>query len=78
MDESRFQNRKNSDKKLVTSMQPTLSSEDLLSLSIEEIMGRLKASPRGISSEEAEKRLEIYGRNEFAKKKKRAAIINFL
>ena len=78
MDESRFQNRKNSDKKLVTSMQPTLSSEDLLSLSIEEIMGRLKTSPRGISSEEAEKRLEIYGRNEFAKKKKRAAIINFL
>ncbi len=78
MVESRFQNRKNSGKKLVTSMQPTLSSEDLLSLPIEEIMGRLKASPRGISSEEAEKRLEIYGRNEFAKKKKRAAILIFL
>jgi P-type Mg2+ transporter len=31
-----------------------------------------------LPSEEAEKRLEIYGRNEFAKKKKRAAIFNFL
>ena len=31
-----------------------------------------------MTSEEAEKRLEIYGRNEFAKKKKRAAILNFL
>ena len=32
----------------------------------------------GLSSEDAEKRLEIYGRNEFARKEKRAAILNFL
>ena len=78
MAETRFHGGKSSDKNLVIPMQPALSSEELLSLPVEEIMGRLKTSPRGISSEEAEKRLEIYGRNEFAKKKKRAAIINFL
>lgn len=78
MAETRFHGGKSSDKNLVIPRQPALSSEELLSLSVEEIMGRLKTSQRGISSEEAEKRLEIYGRNEFVKKKKRAAIINFL
>src|SRR5512136_786456 len=38
----------------------------------------MNTSTTGLSSEEAEKRLEIYGRNELAKKKKRAAILNFL
>jgi Mg2+-importing ATPase len=76
---SKFQNKKkNSGKYPVDSMPPPLSSEDLLSLPIEQVMGRLNASPQGFSSEEAEKRLEIYGLNEFARKKKSAAIVNFL
>jgi Mg2+-importing ATPase len=54
-------------------MQPMLSSEELLSLPT-----RLNTSPTGLSTQEAENRLEVYGRNEFARKKKRAAIFNFL
>jgi Mg2+-importing ATPase len=49
-----------------------------LSLPINELLSRLNTSTAGLSSQEAEERLEIYGRNEFARKKKRAAIFNFL
>jgi Mg2+-importing ATPase len=35
-------------------------------------------SSQGLSSEEAERRLKIYGTNELARKKKRAAIVSFL
>ena len=55
-----------------------LSAEEVLSLPTTELLSRLNTSQTGLNSEEAEKRLEIYGRNEFAKKKKRAAIFNFL
>ena len=55
-----------------------LSAEELLSLPTNELLSRLNTSSTGLSSQEAEKRLEIYGRNEFARKKKRAAIVNFL
>ena len=55
-----------------------LSAEEVLSLPTNELLSRLNTSQTGLTSEEAEKRLEIYGRNEFAKKKKRAAIFNFL
>ena len=44
--------------------------KELLSLPTNELLSRLNTSPNGLSSEEAEKRLEIYGRNEFAKKRK--------
>jgi Mg2+-importing ATPase len=54
------------------------STEDSLSLSVDELLGRLGTSLNGLSSEEAEKRLKIYGYNELAKRKKRAAIIEFL
>jgi P-type Mg2+ transporter len=55
-----------------------LSAEEVLSLPTNELLSRLNTSQSGLNSQEAERRLEIYGRNEFAKKKKRAAIINFL
>jgi Mg2+-importing ATPase len=58
-------------------MQPMLSSEELLSLPTNELLSRLNTSPVGLSTQEAENRLEVYGRNEFARKKKRAAIFNF-
>ena len=60
------------------SIQPTLSTDEVLSLPPEELLSRLKTSHQGLNSEEAEDRLEVYGRNELARKKKRAAIINFL
>jgi Mg2+-importing ATPase len=59
-------------------MQPMLSSEELLSLPTNELLSRLNTSSVGLSAQEAENRLEVYGRNEFARKKKRAAIFNFL
>ena len=59
-------------------VQPAISSEEALSLPPDELLVRLETSPAGLDSQEAEHRLEIYGRNEFARKKKRAAILNFL
>ncbi len=55
-----------------------LSAEELLSLPSDELLVRLNTSSAGLSSEEAQNRLEVYGRNEFARKKKRAAILDFL
>ncbi|HLE74502.1 MAG TPA: magnesium-translocating P-type ATPase [Candidatus Bathyarchaeia archaeon] len=59
-------------------VQPALSAEELLGLPIDEILTRLETSLNGLSSQEAERRLEVYGRNELARKKKRAAIVEFL
>ena len=58
--------------------QQMISSEELLSLPTNELLSRLNTSTTGLSTQEAENRLEVYGRNEFARKKKRAAIFNFL
>ncbi|MCX8153000.1 MAG: magnesium-translocating P-type ATPase [Candidatus Bathyarchaeota archaeon] len=54
------------------------SSEELLSLSNEELFILLGTSLAGLSSAEAEKRLKIYGSNELAKKEKRTSIAEFL
>jgi Mg2+-importing ATPase len=74
----KFQKGTNSNKKLVASMQPNLSAGEYLSLPVNELLARLETSSAGLDSQEAEKRLEIYGHNELARKKKRAAILNFL
>lgn len=58
--------------------QPPLTADELLSKPIDELYARLEASPSGLSSEEAENRLEIYGANELARRKKHSAIIDFL
>jgi Mg2+-importing ATPase len=58
--------------------QPPLSSNEILSKPIEDIITRLDSSFNGLTSEEAERRLEIYGRNELAKKRKRSAFVDFL
>jgi P-type Mg2+ transporter len=55
-----------------------LSSEDIINLPTNDLLSRLNTRSTGLTSQEAEERLEIYGRNEFAKKKKRAAVVNFL
>ncbi|MEM2902310.1 MAG: magnesium-translocating P-type ATPase [Candidatus Bathyarchaeia archaeon] len=53
-------------------------TEELLSLPIEDLLVRLNTSISGLSSEEVEERLRIYGYNELAKRKKRTAIAEFL
>ena len=56
----------------------SISSDELLSLEIDELFARLNTSQSGLASQEAQKRLEIYGYNELVRKKKRAAIVKFL
>ena len=68
----------NSNSEATVPAQALISADELLSKPIDELIARLGTSKSGLSSEEAAKRLEVYGRNELAKKKKRAAIINFL
>jgi Mg2+-importing ATPase len=59
------------------SAQPAISAEELLVLPINELLVRLGSSFSGLNSEEVENRLEIYGHNELARKKKRATIVEF-
>lgn len=59
-------------------VQPMLSSEELLSLSTEDLLARLNSSTTGLSSQEAEKRLVVYGRNELARGHKHSALREFL
>ena len=58
--------------------QPPLSSDEILCKPIDELFPRLDSSVNGLSSEEAENRLEIYGLNELAKKHKHSLIVDFL
>ena len=44
------------------------------SIKKEDVLRHLKSSVTGISSEEAEKRLSVYGRNEIAGKRKKSLI----
>jgi Mg2+-importing ATPase len=61
-----------------TPVQPAMRSEELLGLPVDELLPRLETSLAGLSSQEVERRLEVYGRNELARKKKRAAVVEFL
>ena len=78
MGNENLKNGKNQNKKYPNNLAPVLNSEELISLPLSELLSRLKSTIAGLTLEEAEKRLEIYGPNELARKKKRAAIINFL
>ncbi|MGC8998444.1 MAG: magnesium-translocating P-type ATPase [Candidatus Bathyarchaeia archaeon] len=55
-----------------------LSNEEILTLPVEELLKRLNTSLAGLSSEDAEERLRVFGYNELVKRKRRAAIIDFL
>ena len=65
-------------KENVPSAQPPLTTEEILTLPEEDLLSRMGTSSLGLGSEEAERRLNIYGTNELAKKKKRAGIVSFL
>jgi Mg2+-importing ATPase len=55
-----------------------ISSEELPVLPIYELLVRLNTSQSGLTSQEVENRLVIYGHNELAKTKKRIAIVDLL
>ena len=50
----------------------------LLNLSLQELMERLAASSDGLSTEEAERRIKQYGRNELAPRRVRPPVLSFL
>ncbi|MBS7653447.1 magnesium-translocating P-type ATPase [Candidatus Bathyarchaeota archaeon] len=54
------------------------SAEEVLTLPVEDVLFRLKTSLDGLSSEEVERRLEVFGHNELVKKKRRSAVVEFL
>ena len=58
--------------------QPPLTAEEVLTLPTDELLSRLGTSSQGLSSQEAEQNLNIYGTNELARKRKRSGIVSFL
>jgi Mg2+-importing ATPase len=60
------------------SSQLVMSSEELLRLPIKELLLRLDTSQSGLTCQEAEGRLKTYGYNELAKRRERAAVVEFL
>ena len=58
--------------------QPPVTSEEILTLPTDELLSRLGTSPQGLSSQQAEQNLNVYGTNELARKRKRSGIISFL
>ena len=61
-----------------TSSQPMLNTEELLGLPIDDVIKYMKTSQDCLTIREAVRRLEIFGHNELAKRKKRNAIEKFL
>jgi P-type Mg2+ transporter len=61
-----------------TTMKPPVTSEELVTLPIDELFIQLNTTQQGLSSEQATERLETYGRNELAKEHKHSTIKEFL
>jgi Mg2+-importing ATPase len=55
-----------------------ISSEDVLNLPVKTLLLKIKTSVSGLKSREAKELVQDYGKNEVAKREKRAAIIEFL
>jgi Mg2+-importing ATPase len=56
----------------------TASPEDILCVPIDNVLKSLKSSSSGLTSDQAQESLKIYGYNEVAKKKRTTAVIKFL
>jgi Mg2+-importing ATPase len=54
------------------------TNELILTRPTEELISSLESSPSGLSSREAARRLEAYGQNVLAKRKKRTSLVKFL
>jgi Mg2+-importing ATPase len=55
-----------------------VDAEELLGLPVEKLYHRLKTSPSGLRAEEVHSRLETYGYNELAKRKRRTGVVELL
>jgi len=55
-----------------------LGIPDALTLPVDALLDRIGSSLSGLSSEEAERRLKVFGYNEIARRRKRSLIIEFL
>ncbi|MCW4029370.1 MAG: magnesium-translocating P-type ATPase [Candidatus Bathyarchaeota archaeon] len=62
----------------VAPLQPTLTSEEIVTLPAEQLLSRLQTSAQGLSAQQATERLEVYGPNELAKAHKHSAIKEFI
>jgi Mg2+-importing ATPase len=62
----------------ITGEEFSIGSEEFLVLPSQEILKRMDTSPAGLSTDEAERRLEIYGPNEISSKKRTSIILEFL
>ena len=69
---------KHKNTKKLTDGADLMSTGEILSLSSGDFMTRLGTSTSGLTTEEAENRLETYGSNEVARKKKTSIVIEFL
>ncbi len=65
-------------KENVTVAKPPITNEEVLTLTPNEVISRLETSTEGLNSDEAVRRLELYGTNELAHKQKRTGIVSFL
>jgi Mg2+-importing ATPase len=54
-----------------------IGNEEILCLSVDDVLRKFRSSPSGLASDIARENLEIYGPNEVAQTKKRAAIVKF-
>jgi Mg2+-importing ATPase len=66
------------DTKAAAASSLNLSTADVLSFSAGDLLKGLESSTAGLSSEEAQKRLELFGPNEVARGRKRSVPIEFL
>lgn len=55
-----------------------MDTEELLTAPIEDLFAQLKTSQSGLSSKEAESRLETYGHNVLAERRRRTGAVEFL
>ncbi len=55
-----------------------LSNEEILCLSVDEVLYKLGSSRNGLNDDEAQRVLQKYGPNEVAKKKRRTSLVRFL
>jgi Mg2+-importing ATPase len=61
-----------------SSFPQSVNTEEISALPLGEVLSRLNTSQEGLSDGEAEYRLQVYGRNELAKRKKRTGIVEVL
>lgn len=65
------------DKDKTPSWCQSTSLDEIVALPIEDVLGRLSTSASGLTSQEARSRLQTYGYNELAQRKRRTGVVEF-